>query len=214
MRANNLPNGLPSSVFGALTRLFAHERVIWEVALSSSEGASEYFETTDDHPWWIMDADGSGAWVLTEDLEIGMTVLSRADDAEDRMMTTTSVRPTEREDLTYNITVADFHTYFVGESRILVHNCPTGSYTHTFESGRTYDGKGDADRAAVTGRDIAARNNDPLVSTETRAAPHDRESFKQESRSLEQNGGARSENNYNQIDSPGTRYRREDGELE
>ncbi|MCQ8186660.1 HINT domain-containing protein, partial [Parvularcula maris] len=28
-----------------------------------------------------------------------------------------------RIDATYNLTVADFHTYFVGEERVLVHNC-------------------------------------------------------------------------------------------
>ncbi len=33
------------------------------------------------------------------------------------------VKETARRDATYNISVADFHTYFVGEQRVLVHNC-------------------------------------------------------------------------------------------
>ena len=81
---------------------------------------------TDDHPWWIVAADGSGSWVVTEDLTAGMTVLSRADNGSDQYMTISSVAATSREDLTYNFTVADFNTYFVGENRVLVHNCPTG----------------------------------------------------------------------------------------
>ena len=95
-----------------------------------------------------------------------------------------------------------------------MHNCPTGSYTNTHASGKTYDGKGDANRAAKSGRDVRRANNDPVVSTETRSAPNDRESFKQESRSLEQNGGPKNDQNYNKIDSPDTKYRREDGEID
>lgn len=34
-----------------------------------------------------------------------------------------SVKPTNRLQATYNFTVADFHTYFAGEQKALVHNC-------------------------------------------------------------------------------------------
>lgn len=183
-----------------------HERVIWELVLTGPDGESERFETTDDHPWWIA---GQG-WKKTEEINPGMAVITR----NGRGMVIESVVETDRTDSTYNLTVAEFETYFVGEQRVLVHNCPTGSYTNTHASGKTYDGKGNADRAAVSGRRVAKDNNDPLVKTETRDAPTDRESFKQESRSLEKNGGPDSDQNYNQIDSPGTKYRREDGEIE
>ncbi len=106
-----------------VTRLFEHQRIIWVLTLSGENGASEVFETTDDHPWWIIDAEGSGEWLNTEQLAVGMTVVSRTDAAPDRFMTVTSVEATARLDTTYNITVADFHTYFVGENRVLVHNC-------------------------------------------------------------------------------------------
>ena len=43
-----------------------------------------------------------------------------------RGMVVASVVETDRTDATYNLTVADFETYFVGEQRVLVHNCPTG----------------------------------------------------------------------------------------
>ena len=106
-----------------VTHLFVHDRMIWDVALSGEDGASEVFETTDDHPWWIVGPDGSGQWRVTEDLTVGMTVVSRRDDGPDQFMTVTQVTATNREDTTYNFTVADFHTYFVGENRVLVHNC-------------------------------------------------------------------------------------------
>ena len=41
-------------------------------------------------------------------------------------MTISSVVETGRIDGTYNISVADFETYFVGENKVLVHNCPIG----------------------------------------------------------------------------------------
>ena len=37
------------------------------------------------------------------------------------------VARTDRSDSTYNLTVNDFETYFVGELRVLVHNCNNGS---------------------------------------------------------------------------------------
>ena len=39
-------------------------------------------------------------------------------------MVIASVIETDRIEPTYNLTVADFETYFVGEARVLVRNCP------------------------------------------------------------------------------------------
>ncbi len=184
-----------------------NERMIWEVSLSGENNTFEFFETTDDHPWWIVDADGNGSWKTTAELSDGMIVTT----ADNQTMVITKIAQTDRVDATYNLTVADFETYFVGENKVLVHNCPTGSYTNTHASGKTYDGKGDPSRAAKSGNRIAKEHNDPVVNTETRTASSDRESFKQESRSLDANGGPKSDNNYNRIESPGKRYREEDG---
>ena len=43
--------------------------------------------------------------------------------ADGRGMVITSITKTKRTDATYNITVADFETYFVGKQQVLVHNC-------------------------------------------------------------------------------------------
>ena len=91
-----------------------HERVIWEVTLTGPDGEIAIFNTTDDHPWWIA---GQG-WKKTEELVVGMAVVTR----DGRGMILTSVVETTQVDKTYNLTVADFQTYFVGEQRVLVHN--------------------------------------------------------------------------------------------
>ena len=96
-----------------------NQRVIWEVSLSSEGNTSEFFETTDDHPWWIVEADGSGSWKTTELLSKGMLVTT----ADGRTMVIKEVSNTSQTNATYNLTVADFETYFVGENRVLVHNC-------------------------------------------------------------------------------------------
>lgn len=96
-----------------------HDRVIWDVALIGNIGTSELFETTDEHPWWVVDATGRGSWKRTDELSEGMFVTT----ADNQTMTITSVLNTAQIDATYNLTVADFETYFVGESKVLVHNC-------------------------------------------------------------------------------------------
>ncbi len=116
----------------------AHDREIWRVAVKG-DTSSEVFETTHEHPWWVIDGDGKGAWKETHELKPEMRVIARGDLEEprlilastgnagtispDRIMMIASVENTGRIDATYNITVADFHTYFVGTQRVLVHNC-------------------------------------------------------------------------------------------
>ncbi|CAM3879449.1 RHS repeat-associated core domain-containing protein [Litorimonas haliclonae] len=96
-----------------------HDRIIWTVSLSGANDSSESFETTDEHPWWVISEAGVGSWKRTDELTAGMVVTT----ADNQTMTITSALETERLDGTYNITVADFETYFVGENRVLVHNC-------------------------------------------------------------------------------------------
>lgn len=118
-----------------------HERVIWEVSLTGADGEAASFETTDDHPWWIA---GEG-WKATEDLRPGMAVVTK----NGRGMVVASVKETARRDSTYNLTVTDFETYFVGEDGVLVHNCPPrdGDFTRAekreikAENAKANDGK-------------------------------------------------------------------------
>jgi RHS repeat-associated protein len=92
-----------------------HQRPIWTVRVGLPGESGEEFRTTEEHPWWVA---GLG-WVLTQDLREGMAVITR-DGRTSGVLTVT--KPTEL-DATYNISVEDYETYFVGKSRILVHNC-------------------------------------------------------------------------------------------
>ncbi len=91
-------------------------------------------------------------------------------------------------------------------------NREPGSYTTMHESGKVYEGKGPRVRSELSGRRIEKETGDKHVATHWEQAESDREAFKQESRKLENSGGAKSDKTHNKIDSPGTKYRRQDGE--
>jgi RHS repeat-associated protein len=87
----------------------------------------------------------------------------------------------------------------------------TGSYTNTHESGKTYDGKGDKERSQDSGKRVEQATGDKHVSTDWKPSANDREAFKDESRRLDSHGGHGSSSNYNQRESPGKKYRKQDG---
>jgi RHS repeat-associated protein len=89
----------------------------------------------------------------------------------------------------------------------------TGSYTNLHASGRTYHGKGTKSRSQRSGRKTAKEHDDPHVATDWTPANGRRAAFKQESRRIDADGGVRSGTNYNKIESPGKKYRIQDGEL-
>jgi RHS repeat-associated protein len=94
-----------------------HGREIFEVAVITDSGAFRRigrYQTTDDHPWRA----ASGKWLSTIQLRPG-SLLQRENGKAARVV---SVERTGRTASTYNLEVADFHTYFVGEQRLWVHN--------------------------------------------------------------------------------------------
>jgi len=86
-----------------------------------------------------------------------------------------------------------------------------GTYTIEFESGSKYHGKGGTDRMEGSAERVGGERNDLPVEKRHTPAVSEREAFKEESRRIETDGGP-GQGNYNRIDSPGTKYRREDGE--
>ena len=100
--------------------------MIWQVTVTSADGSTETFETTDEHPWWVDNGEGGEAWLRTDELSAGMVGETQSGEA----ITIASVIKTGQLDGTYNITVADFHTYFVGETKVLVHNCDELKFMH------------------------------------------------------------------------------------
>lgn len=67
---------------------------------------------TAEHPFWVQ---GKG-WTMTVDLQPGDVIASRYGD----LLTVKMVRSTGYDADTYNLTVAGFHTYFVGAEGLWV----------------------------------------------------------------------------------------------
>jgi hypothetical protein len=87
----------------------------------------------------------------------------------------------------------------------------TGSYTNTHESGKTYDGKGGKQRSQDSGKRVEKETGDKHVATDWTPAKNSREAYKDESRRLDSHGGPNSPNNYNKRESPGKKFRQQDG---
>jgi hypothetical protein len=95
---------------------------LYLLALRDASGETETFLATDDHPWRV---EGNG-WVETADLNKG----DRIDTASGEDMVVLSVSLTQRVEQTFNLTVADWHTFLVGEDRAVVHNVACQLHMH------------------------------------------------------------------------------------
>ena len=82
--------------------------------VSTSDG--ETIDTTTNHPFYV---DSKG-WVAAGDLEVGDTLIIV--DGNEVEVTDLELEKLAEPILVYNLDVADFHTYFVGEYGVLVHN--------------------------------------------------------------------------------------------
>jgi hypothetical protein len=99
-----------------VTRIFIEpDRGIYTINLQSTDGFKQKIEATDDHPFYVI---GKG-WRTTIELIAGDHIET---DGNGPMVVTTVIDQ-KRQDLTYNFTVADFHTYYVTKRNVLVHNC-------------------------------------------------------------------------------------------
>ena len=99
-----------------VTKIFVEpDRGIYEIKLQGQNGFEQKIQATDDHPFYVI---GKG-WKTTIELIVGEQIETDGFGP----MTVVSVIDEQRADLTYNFTVADFHTYYVTERNVLVHNC-------------------------------------------------------------------------------------------
>ncbi len=96
-----------------VTDLIRHGGLHTMVALRLSDGST--IDATDQHPFWV---ESRGEWVDAIDLRPGDIVLT----ADGHRLTVASLGISEQDLTAYNLTVADLHTYFAGESAVLVHN--------------------------------------------------------------------------------------------
>ncbi|MCH5163688.1 MAG: hypothetical protein J1F36_01580 [Clostridiales bacterium] len=99
-------------------RLFRNETKEWYHVFA----AGEEIVCTPNHPFYVVDK----GFVEAKDLKIFDILLQS--DGTHAIIKDIDVEKLEKAETTYNFEVADFHTYYVTESSILVHNkCPAGS---------------------------------------------------------------------------------------
>ncbi len=153
-------------------------RPIYEIKVVNGNGQITIMETTDDHPFYVLrdkqnpyiktDAshgqqslqttkDELGNWKLSKDLIKGDRVRTyivgeqegaSVKGAVNNEVTVLSSVFTGTYDVTFNLTVADFNTYFVTDQNVLVHNCnvtkkanPLDGTTFTDKVKRQMNGK-------------------------------------------------------------------------
>ncbi|RJE91288.1 hypothetical protein D3P07_04335 [Paenibacillus sp. 1011MAR3C5] len=75
----------------------------------------EVIEATAEHPFWL---DGKG-WTEVKDLKVGDLLVS----SDGSKLEIDKIEKEPREATVYNFEVADFHSYFVSNLGIWVHNC-------------------------------------------------------------------------------------------
>ncbi|KZN52837.1 hypothetical protein N474_22445 [Pseudoalteromonas luteoviolacea CPMOR-2] len=91
------------------------DKDIYEVQIKANDGTYQTVEATDSHPFYVVNK----GWVETINLTLGDKFINE----QGEHYLVTGLRSLDRKDIAYNFTVQDFHTYYVTEKNILVHNC-------------------------------------------------------------------------------------------
>ncbi|HEX3044270.1 MAG TPA: polymorphic toxin-type HINT domain-containing protein [Bacillota bacterium] len=168
-------------------------------------------KATPEHPFWVM---GKG-WIRAGELKQNDQLLFYS--GEIGLVSSIRTEKLLQPIKVYNFEVEDWHTYFVSERNILVHNTcqapkpkDTGSYTITFEKGQKYHGKGPESRANQSAKIKSEKYDNPVVDIDWTKSKNEREAFKDEYQRLKNDGGYKNPNNYNQRESPGKKYYEQD----
>jgi hypothetical protein len=110
-------------------------------------GGTETLTVTDNHPFWVVNKPIDGevgtiaAWIDSSQLLPGMLVQT----SDGKTLSVVSLAAMDRIEPTYNLTIADYHTYFVGENKVWVHNQCNGCGESTSGTKTIYvDSKGNA----------------------------------------------------------------------
>ena len=107
---------------------------ITHVTIENAEGEQETIDSTPEHPFYV---EGLG-WVEASSLHAGMTIWFA--NGTKGTVEDISNEGLEEPVTVYNFEVTDFHTYFVGENAVLVHNdCDTDVNLPEFD-GQTTEG--------------------------------------------------------------------------
>jgi hypothetical protein len=109
------------------------EHEIYEVVVSAETGQSETCRTTELHPFWIERGTAEeGCFIAARSLPVGAQ-LRLADGSAAYVMSVSATGVTEA---VYNFSVEGWHTYYVGELGVWVHNeCLDGLFARVSSSG-------------------------------------------------------------------------------
>jgi hypothetical protein len=97
-----------------VTHLFEKYRPIYELVVVDENGNHRNIETTEDHPFYVKDR----GWIQAHHLAVDDVIESE----KKAVVKVVSGKQTDRITTTYNLEVADFHTYYATEFGLLVHN--------------------------------------------------------------------------------------------
>ena len=92
------------------------DQPIYELTVFDKDDKKESFQTTGEHPFWTKEK----GWVPAEELLEGDEVYS----IQSGWLRVSSGTWTKLEATVYNFEVEEYHTYFVGDNKIWVHNNP------------------------------------------------------------------------------------------
>src|SRR5262249_43478187 len=122
------------------------EKPLWELEIVDASGAAETHRVTDNHPDWV---EGRGG-VVVADLRPGFELATEGGPTVHILR----VHNTGHVERTYNLEVEDFHTFFVGQRHVLVHNaCPTSRASGPYS--RPSNATTPAQRQSVQGKPCA-----------------------------------------------------------
>ncbi len=123
------------------------EKALVDIELSTGEVIS----STDNHPFWV---GKTSEWVLAKDLNLQSQLLG----INSNILNVTNLDQYKKNIKVFNLTVDGDHTYYVGESGILNHNCPFDNLNYSWRSvptfGHTFNthGAGARNTRRLTGR--------------------------------------------------------------
>lgn len=91
-----------------------HDKKILNITFQDQEGNKDQLGVSLEHPFWVVDE----GWVTAENLHIGDLVQS----LDKQPIVIVSIENDAERHTTYNFEVEDYHTYFVGDDGVWVHN--------------------------------------------------------------------------------------------
>ena len=98
-----------------VVRLFKnHDKETLNIRFENSKGDNESIGVTLEHPFWVVEK----GWVEAKDLLVGDVISTR----DNEFVSVSSIASRSKSETTYNFEVGDFHTYYVGEFGLWVHN--------------------------------------------------------------------------------------------